>query len=180
MILNREEILEYIKNGEIKIEPFEKSNVGVDSIDLRLGKEILIAKAIGKTIDPKKPENYWEKVELKDSIEIGRGDFILASTLEKISIGNKVAAFIEGRSSIGRLGIMVHVTAGVIHAGFGKIKPSRITLEIYSVNPNPVKLYYGMKIAQLVFIKLSKPSEVLYDEVGRYVGLKGPLPPKPL
>lgn len=181
MLLNKEEILEYIERGEIKVEPFDKSLVGIDSLDLRLGEEILIAKDINKTIDPKNPENFWEKKYIgENGIELKPGSFVLASTLEKIGIGKSIAAFIEGRSSLGRLGIMVHVTAGLAHAGFGELKPSHITLEMYSVNPNPVKLYKGMGIAQLAFIKLSKPSKTSYDEIGKYVGLKGPLPPKPM
>ena len=181
MLLNKEEIIEYIRKGEITVEPFEEKLVGIDSLDLRLGNEILIAKNINKTINPKNPENYWEKKEIgEEGVELKPGSFVLATTMEKIGIGKSIAAFIEGRSSLGRLGVMVHVTAGIAHAGFGELKPSHITLEMYSVNPNPVKLYKGMGIAQLVFVKLSKPSKTAYDEIGKYVGLKGPLPPKPI
>ncbi len=181
MLLSRRDIIEYIKKGEIQIEPFDEKMIGVDTIDLRLGEDILIAENINKTIDPKNPEHYWKKEKIgENGIELKPGSFVLASTMEKIGMGKSIAAFIEGRSSLGRLGIMVHVTAGLAHAGFGELEKSHITLEMYSVNPNPVKLYKGMGIAQLAFIKLSKPAEKAYDEIGKYVGLKGPLPPKPI
>lgn len=179
MILTKKEILSLISSNELKIEPFDEEMLGNDSIDLRLGSEILVARDVNRIIDSKAPINYWEKIETEGFI-LKPGKFILASTLERVSLPEDIMAFIEGRSSIGRLGIMVHVTAGIIHAGFGKKEPSSITLEIYSVNPNPVKLHAGMRVAQLVFMKLTEKTEA-YDFLKRskYTSQKGPLPPKP-
>lgn len=179
MLLNGKEILNCIKTGEIKITPFDESLIGVDSLDIRLGNSVLIAKKINKVIDPKNPENFWEEKEIPDSGYILQpNSFVLGSTLEGIGIGKSISAQIEGRSSIGRLGIMVHITAGLIHTGWGTKEPSSITLEIYSINPNPVKLYKGMKIAQLAFFKLSSESDKAYDDIGNYVAQKKAMPPK--
>ncbi len=181
MLLSKNHILEEIKQGNIIIKPFEKKYLGVDTIDLRLSENVLISKNIGETIDPKNPTNYWVKKKIgKTGIILTPGTFLLGSTKERIGLGKGIAAFIEGRSSIGRLGIMVHVTAGLAHAGFGFKKPSTITLEIYSVNPNPVKLYANMRIAQLAFMRLSEKVKKGYDELGRYINQQKPLPPKPV
>ena len=181
MILEKHDILKLIEEGELKIEPFDEKLLGIDSIDVRLSNYLLVAEEDEDTIDPFKPKNFWREVRIdEEGFELTPGMFVLGSTIERVGLGNTIAGLIHGRSSVGRLGIMVHVTAGMIHAGFGKLEPSRITLEMYSVNPNPVLLKPGMRIAQLAFVKLSRPSEELYDEVGKYVGLKKPTPPEPL
>jgi len=178
------EILEAIKKGELRIEPFEKENLGPDSIDIRLGKEMLLAKNVGKTLDPlKKGEtNYFEKVSLSENepFMLGHHQFVLTNTVESIGLSSGIAAQIEGRSSIGRFGIVVHMTAGIIHAGFGSKKPSTLTLEVYSVNPNPVLLHPGMKIAQLSFFRLGSRASKGYDSLkgSKYVGQQKPEPPK--
>lgn len=182
-IMSDYEILEAIKAGEIKIEPFEKANLGPDSLDIRLGREFLLSKNVGRTLDPlKKGEDYFEKVTMaqKDAFMLGHHQFILANTFEKIGLSDGIAAQIEGRSSIGRFGIVVHMTAGIIHAGFGSKKPSTLTLEVYSVNPNPVLLHPDMKIAQLSFFRLGKRASKGYDDIAgsKYVGQKGPQAPK--
>jgi dCTP deaminase len=181
VILSRDSILNAISEGEIIIEPFDKSLVGIDTVDVRLGRKILLATNVGKVIDPKTPENYWKEIDIgEEEFLLPPGSFILGSTLERIGLSKKYAAMIEGRSSIGRLGIMVHVTAGLIHAGFGFKSPSTITLEIYSINPNPVRLYAGMRIAQLAFFQLDKELSFGYDDLptSKYKGQDSPLPPK--
>ncbi len=179
-MLSRNEILEEIKQGRLKIEPFDISMVGNDSIDIRLGDELLISKAINDVIDVKNPKDMWEKVKLDEKgFLLYPHQFLLGSTLESISLPEDIAAFIEGRSSVGRLGLMIHVTAGVIHAGFGNLKPSKITLEMYSLNPNPLRIYPGIKIAQLTFHRLESKTEP-YDKKGSYFNQQKPLPPKGL
>ncbi len=176
MLLSNRDIKGYISSGDIIIDPFEDKNLGPDSYDIHLGKKILVSKDVNGVIDPQKGINMeFEEINLeKTPYILKRGEFILADTLEKIGLSNKVTAQLEGRSSIGRLGIVIHMTAGLIHAGWGFSNPSTITLEISSVNPNPVKLYYGMGIAQLSFIKLSSPAEGTY--ISKYEGQKEPLP----
>lgn len=181
-MLSKQDILDAINKGELEIEPLIKDNLGPDSLDVRLGNKLLISRNINNVIDPKNPLNYWEKIEINKGFMLMPGQFVLGSTMEKLRLGKNIAAQIEGRSSIGRLGIMVHVTAGVVHAGFGIREPSSITLEIYSVNPNPVMIYSGMKIAQLAFFRLEQSVDKGYDEINgsRYVNQKEPLPPKPI
>ncbi len=181
-MLSKQDILEAIKKGELSIEPFIEDNLGPDSLDVRLSNKLLVSRNINKVIDPKNPVNYWERIEISKGFMLMPGQFVLGSTIERLSLGRNIAAQIEGRSSIGRLGIMVHVTAGVIHAGFGIKEPSSVTLEIYSVNPNPVMIYPGMKIAQLAFFRLEHGVEKGYDELkgSKYTNQKEPLPPKPI
>ncbi len=180
-LLSDEEILKEMEAGHLRIEPFNKELLGPDSLDIRLGNELLLAKNIPEVIDSRNPANFFDEVKIDDDgFVLSPGDFVLGTTLEKISLPDHIAAQIEGRSSLGRLGVMVHVTAGIVHVGFGKLKPSRLTLEIYSVNPNPVRLFPGMKIAQLSFFSLSKPVGKGYDELpsSKYAGQEKPLPAK--
>lgn len=174
------DVLEAMKKGEIKVVPFDKGFLGPDSLDIRLGNEVLISKTTGKTIDPNKPENFFESRKINGSFTLEPGQFVLGTTSERISLSESVSAQIEGRSSLGRLGIMVHMTAGIIHAGFGAKQPSALTLEIYSVNPNSVFLHAGMKIAQLSFFKLNRKASKGYDYItgSKYVHQSKPLPPK--
>ncbi len=180
MLLTDKEILRAIKDKDIIIDPFNVDYLGPDSLDLTLGNEILVSKNKEKIIDPKNIEDFFEKVIFDDYFILKPGQFILGTTYEKIGLSNKISAQIEGRSTLGRLGIMVHMTAGIIHAGFGAKKPNALTLEIYSVNPNPVKLYKNMKIAQLSFFKLNEEVNKGYDfiENSKYKYQSSVLKPK--
>lgn len=174
------EIEEAIKKKDIKIIPFERELLGPNSLDIRLGHEILVSKKRNIVIDPRNPEKFFEEVYIEDKFILEPYQFVLGTTLEKISLSTNIAAQIEGRSSLGRLGIMVHMTAGIIHAGFGAKEPSTLTLEIYSVNPNKVILYPKMKIAQISFFSLERAVSKGYDfiEKSKYVSQSKPLPPK--
>lgn len=174
------DVLDAMEKGEIGIEPFDRKLLGPDSLDIRLGNDILVSKTVGKTIDPNRPENFFEGRKIDGSFTLEPGQFVLGTTVERISLSDTVAAQIEGRSSLGRLGIMVHMTAGIIHAGFGSKEPSTLTLEIYSVNPNSVYLHAGMKIAQLSFFRLNRKASRGYDfmPTSKYVQQEKPLPPK--
>ncbi len=180
MLLSNADIERYIQQGDIKIDPFVPENVGPDSIDIRLSDKLLIAKKVDKVIDPQKgiDMEFDEHSLIDGPYAIRPGDFILGSTYEKIGLSNIITAQLEGRSSIGRLGIVIHMTAGLIHAGWGNKTPSTLTLEISSVNPNPVYLYNGMKIAQLSFFKLMGPAKKGYDDQSKskYSEQQGPLP----
>jgi dCTP deaminase len=181
-MLSGKQIKECIMKKEILIEPFEEKFLGPDSIDIRLGNQIMIAKNIADIVDSANPANFWETKEITErGFILNPNQFILGTIYEKIGIGKKLSCQIEGRSSVGRMGIMVHVTAGIIHAGWGITDPSRITLEMYSVNPNPVILRPGIKIAQLTFVRLDEEAEKGYDEMsGKYTGHDHPHPPKGL
>ena len=174
MLLSNNEIRKCIDNGEIVLENLDMNNIGPDSVDIRLDKRILVAKKTGKVIDPRNGiDMEFDEYDLsKEPYALKPGDFVLASSYERIGLSNHITAQLEGRSSLGRLGIVIHMTAGLIHAGWGLKKPSALTLEISSVNPNPVLLHYKMKIAQLSFMLLRSPASTGYDECkdSKYVG----------
>jgi dCTP deaminase len=180
MIMSNIEIENAIRKGEIILMPFESENLGPDSIDIRLGNKLLIAKKTGKIIDPKNNINMeFDEVYLDEKpYAIKPGDFVLGSTYEKIGLSRNITAQLEGRSSIGRLGIVVHMTAGLVHAGWGYKQPSTLTLEISSVNPNPVYLYDKMKVAQISFLRHGTPPNIGYDDNSnnKYSKQEGPLP----
>lgn len=180
MILSDKSILDMIRSGELVIEPFDKSLVGPSSVDLRLGNEFVIFERTRiDVIDPKKPiQEYTKVIKVNDNnfFIIHPGEFILATTLEYVKLPNHIAARIEGRSSIARLGVVVHSTGGFVDAGF----EGQLTLEMSNLNMVPVKLYPKMKIAQLAFILQDKPSKVPYSirKGSKYHKQKGPMPSK--
>ena len=174
VFLSKDEIIERIKEGDLVIDPFEEGHVGPDSVDLSLDGKFLMAKRVGILDGPK---DFFDSVD-DDEIILRQGDFVLGSTLEKVGLPNDIVGFLHGRSSLGRMGIMVHVTAGIVHAGFGHRNPSKLTLEIYSVNPNPVVLKKGMRVAQIAFARLGKKT-LGYDYLpeSSYTDQDGPRPP---
>jgi len=181
MILSDKKIKEYIKSRKIVVEPFDEGLVGPASLDVRLGFKFRVFKNISiEAIDVK---NYKEDViyrsESKDfiihhgtysdliiakredvPIVIHPNEFILASVYEYIELPKNIAAQISGRSSIGRLGLLVHTSAGWIDPGYA----GHLTLEIYNVNKIPVKLYPLTKVAQIVFYELEEDVELSYGE----------------
>ncbi len=169
MILPDHEIKKLIKIGKIKIEPIdEEIQIQPSSVDLRLGNEFIVFKHLQKAyIDPFKdnPEEYTEKIYVKNGsyFILHPGEFILGTTKEWIEIPNDIVARIEGRSSLGRLAILVHVTAGFIDPGF----KGRITLELTNLGKMPVALYPGMRICQISFYKLTSSCEIPYGDKRR-------------
>ncbi len=167
-MLNDKQIKKYCESGII--EPYKPVNVGPCSIDLTLGKNIAYYQG-NTAIDPAKHSTYNLKNENmgKSGYVLQPGEFILAETVEKITLPRYLAAKVDGRSSMGRLGIAVHITAGFIDAGFS----GTITLEIHNVNSRPVILRPGMIIAQMCFFEI-EPCERDYSEKGgRYQNERG-------
>ncbi len=180
MILSDKDIKKYIQEGKIKIHPqpdFEKQ-LGPASLDFRLGNEFRIFNHIKKPfIDPKNPSTFKNLTRLiktkdKQPFILQPGHFILAVTLEEISLPIDIGARIEGRSSWGRLGLIVHSTAGYIDPGFR----GRLTLEMSNIGMLPILLYPGMRICQIAFEHLSSPAEVPYAKKkdAKYFGDKLP------
>lgn len=137
------------------------------SLDIHLDRFFLrprIGELIG-VIDPAVEQDLMEPVEMDGDRPyiLGAHSFALGSTLETVSLGTRVAAQVDGRSSIGRLGTLIHVTAGWIDPGF----IGTVTLELVNLAPWPVKLYPGMRIGQLVFSMLNEPTEVRYGSPDR-------------
>lgn len=180
MILSDREIKKYIEEKKIKINPEVdlKKQLGSASLDLRLGNEFRIFEDTKHPfIDVEKPEtfrNITKLVKIKNSnpIIFHPNQFILAITFEEVSLPSDITARIDGRSSLGRLGIIIHSTAGHIDPGFR----GRITLEMSNIGNLPILLHPGIRICQLVFQELSSPSEIPYyrKEAAKYLGTRYP------
>lgn len=148
-ILTRDEILKEIKNGNIEVEPFSQEQVGPASIDLYLGDEIRVFKKF-RGVYHVNEESDYEKitklVKVKNFFVIRAGDVVHGITRERIKLGENLCAWLEGRSRYARLGLMVHVTAGLIQPGIN----NKQVLEITNMGPIPLAVYPGTKICQLV------------------------------
>ncbi|MBD3406445.1 MAG: dCTP deaminase [Candidatus Lokiarchaeota archaeon] len=178
MMLSDTDIEKAIDKGDIKIDPFEQDMLGPCSIDLTLDSVFRIYSP-GAPVDIKSDKPVDRDTKVVDTetepFMILPGQFILAQTIENISISPKYAALLEGRSSVARLGIIVHA-AGLVNPGTGIEKPSRLTLEVFCENLSPVLLYPGMRIVQIMFMPLSSPAKTVYDKrkQSRYVGQQRP------
>jgi dCTP deaminase len=176
-ILSDRDIKEYLRSGKIKIEPLDlEKQLGPVGVDLRLGSEFRIFKVGHNShIDPSNSslEDFTEIVRVDDgkSFIIHPGEFVLGVTKEYVELSDHIAARMEGRSSLGRLGIIVHSTAGKIDPGW----KGNLTLEITNIGRLPVALYVGMKFCCLVFEPTSSPVEKSYSKVGKYAGSEGPI-----
>ena len=177
MLLSDKDIRAQIEAGRVTCEPYEPKMIQPSSIDVRLDKFFRVFENHRyEVIDPSK-----EQPELTREIEVGNdehfilhpGEFVLASTYEVITLPDDIAGRLEGKSSLGRLGLLTHSTAGFIDPGFS----GHITLELSNVANLPVKLFPGMKIGQLCLIKLSSSAENPYGSAiygSRYQGQRGP------
>jgi dCTP deaminase len=176
MILSYQDILAAIESREIIISPYDKSAVGPCSIDLKLGDTFLVFHH-GRLFRPNDREAILRNSEVftidkDEAFLLSPNQFVLASTLEKISISKKYAATLEGKSSIARLGIVVQA-AGLVNPGTGLKDPTTLTLEIAHQANSPVELAPGMPIIQIIFHQLTSESSVGYDdrETSSYRGL---------
>lgn len=168
MILSDRDILQKIEDQQIVVEsPCHtwKEQVHASSMDLRLGNFFKVYKNNEfEVLDPTKMQEQDNTIlyERKkgEAFIIHPGDFVLGVTLEKITLPNNIVARVEGRSSLGRLGIVVHSTAGFVDAGFS----GTITLEISNLNRIPVALYPEMRVCQLAFERMTSPALVPYGE----------------
>ena len=153
-ILSNIDIRKAIENGEIYIDPYDEEAVGPCSVDLNLSDKFTVFTAYGKLISPNdrdKAKSYSKLVVTDgEPFTLSPGQFILGQTNEAIAIPKNIAGTLEGRSSVARLGIVVHA-AGLVNPGTGLLKPTSLTLEIYSQTNNPVQLIPGMGIMQILF-----------------------------
>ncbi len=168
MILSDRTLRRLISAGELLIEPFNEECLQCSSIDLRLGDEIGFYEG-SYMIDIKKDTFKIEVKKIEDEFVILPRQFVLATTLEYIKLPDNVTAFVEGRSSLGRLGLFIE-NAGWVDAGF----EGQITLELFNANKRPIKLYKGMRICQLVFARLDERPSRSYS--GKYKGQRGVTP----
>ena len=179
MLLSDRDIRSEINAGRVAVEPFEEAMIQPSSVDVRLDKFFRVFENHKySVIDPSIEQAELTREVIAEGDEafiLHPGEFVLASTYEVITLPDDIAGRLEGKSSLGRLGLLTHSTAGFIDPGFS----GHITLELSNVANLPVKLYPGMKIGQLCLIKLSSPAEHPYGSAiyaSRYQGQRGPTP----
>ena len=177
VLLSDRDIRAQIESKRVGVEPFADAMIQPSSVDVRLDKFFRVFENHKyEVIDPslEQPELTREIIaEDGEAFILHPGEFVLASTYEVITLPDDIAGRLEGKSSLGRLGLLTHSTAGFIDPGFS----GHITLELSNVANLPVKLYPGMKIGQLCLIKLSSPAEHPYGSaqyLNRYQGQRGP------
>lgn len=177
VLLSDRDIRAEIAAGRVGCEPFSESMIQPSSVDVRLDKFFRVFENHKySVIDPSIEQSELTREVITEGDEpfiLHPGEFVLASTYEVITLPNDIAGRLEGKSSLGRLGLLTHSTAGFIDPGFS----GHITLELSNVANLPVKLFPGMKIGQLCLIKLSSPAEHPYgsEKYGsRYQGQRGP------
>ncbi|WP_076263329.1 dCTP deaminase [Intrasporangium flavum] len=178
MLLSDKDIRAEVDAGRVVLDPWDENMVQPSSVDVRLDKFFrLFDNHKYPYIDP-----AAEQPELTRLVEVGPeeegfvlhpGEFVLGSTLETVTLPDDLAARVEGKSSLGRLGLLTHATAGFVDPGFS----GHVTLELSNVATLPIMLYPGMKIGQLCFFRLSSPSENPYGSGkygSHYQGQRGP------
>ena len=181
MILSDRDLKARLEKGDLVVEPITDPELQIQpsSIDLRLSNTFVVYKlphvACIHSRDPKSVEAYTETIEIPDGegFVLQPGAFALGSTSETVHIPSDLVARVEGRSSIGRIAVVVHATAGFIDPGF----QGRITLELSNLGRCAVKLYPGMRISQIVLHTMTSPSERPYGEgrQSKYQGQTGPV-----
>ncbi len=176
-VLSDRDIRNALKEGKISIAPIEDEQIGPSSVDLRLGNKFMVFKHAEVThINPKEyqKDDLMEMVEIEDGkcFIIHPGEFVLGYTFEYVRLPDDLVARLDGRSSWGRLGIVIHSTAGSVDPGF----EGQLTLEIANISKVPVMLWPGLKICRITFDTLTSPSEVPYNKRkgSKYVRQTGP------
>ncbi|MGC8941499.1 MAG: dCTP deaminase [Sulfurihydrogenibium sp.] len=169
MILNDKTIKKYISEGLLIIDPLDEIQIQPSSVDLRLGYDFLVYPDDIEVLDVKDPYFSNRLIRQEASLDgfiIKPKQFVLATTIEYIKLPDFITAFVEGRSSLGRLGLFIE-NAGWVDAGF----EGTITLEFYNANSVPIKIYPEMRICQLVFAEMKEKAEKPYR--GKYQGQRG-------
>lgn len=172
MILSDRDIKKALKAGDIIIKPFDKKAIQPASIDLHLDKHFLIfSPQKNIVIDPKKPmDEMMDEVIIshKNPFILHPGEFALGLIYEETGVSDEYVGRLEGKSSVGRMGLLIHVTAGFLDPG----NSLKMTLELHNTANLPIILYYKMPIAQMAFEKLSSKSEHPYSAQldSKYIG----------
>ncbi|ALC06903.1 Deoxycytidine triphosphate deaminase [Corynebacterium deserti GIMN1.010] len=181
VLLSDRDIRKSIDAGDLGIEPFDPELIQPSSVDVRMDRYFRVFNNSKYThIDPKLNQDELTslvEVEDGDAFVLHPGEFVLASTLEKFTLPAHLAGRLEGKSSLGRLGLLTHSTAGFIDPGFS----GYITLELSNVANLPITLWPGMKVGQLALFQMSSPAETPYGsgKLGsKYQGQRGPTPSK--
>jgi dCTP deaminase len=179
MVLSDRTIRRLLRDGSIGIDPYDDDLLQPSSVDVRVDRFFRVFRnSRYPYIDVKEPmDDLTELVEIdaEEPFILHPGEFVLGSTLERITLPDDLVARLEGKSSLGRLGLLIHSTAGFVDPGWD----GHVTLELSNVANPPITIYYAMKIGQLSFVQLSEPAESPYGsaEIGsKYQGQAGPTP----
>ncbi len=177
MLLSDRDIRAELASGRVVLEPFDEAMVQPSSVDVRMDKYFRVFENHRYPhIDPAEEQTELTRLvepEPGEPFILHPGEFVLASTYEVVTLPDDVAGRLEGKSSLGRLGLLTHSTAGFIDPGFS----GHVTLELSNVATLPIKLWPGMKIGQLCLFRLSSPAEHPYGSAqygSRYQGQRGP------
>lgn len=177
MLISDRDIRQEIADGRIVLEPYDESMIQPASVDVRIDRFFrLFDNHKYPHIDPaQRQEDLTRLVEVapNEPFILHPGEFVLGSTYEKVTLPDDVAARLEGKSSLGRLGLLTHSTAGFIDPGFS----GHVTLELSNMATLPIMLWPGSKVGQLCFFRLSSPTEHPYGSSAygsRYQGQRGP------
>ncbi|HEY6031326.1 MAG TPA: dCTP deaminase [Gaiellaceae bacterium] len=177
-VLSDRTIRRLIDDGRIEIDPYDAGLLQPSSVDVRVDRLFRVFRNNRASyIDVKVEQDLTELVEVNDEepFILHPGEFVLGSTLERVRLPDDLVARLEGKSSLGRLGLLIHSTAGFIDPGWD----GHVTLELSNVANLPITIYYGMKIGQVSFMELSEPAESPYGSGGlgsKYQGQRGPTP----
>ncbi|MEX0664006.1 MAG: dCTP deaminase [Acidimicrobiia bacterium] len=179
MVLSDVTIREELAAGHIVIDPLMDDAIQPSSVDLRIARYFRVFRNdTTPYIDPKLPqEDLTELVEVADegAFILHPNEFVLASTLERVQLADDIVARLDGKSSLARLGLLTHVTAGFVDAGWD----GHLTLELSNVATLPIAIYPGMKIGQISFLRMTTPAEHPYGSKktgSKYQGQEGPTP----
>ena len=179
MLLSDRDLIDELKAGSLQLDPFDSELLQPSSIDVRLDRLFRVFNNHLYThIDPAvQQDDLTTPLEVAEGepFVLHPGEFVLASTLEVITLSDHLAGRLEGKSSLGRLGLLTHSTAGFIDPGFS----GHVTLELSNVATLPIKLWPGMRIGQLCIFRLSSPSQEPYGSAiygSRYQNQRGPTP----
>lgn len=177
MLLSDGDIKAAVDAAEIVLDPYDPEMVQPSSVDVRLDRWFrLFDNHKHGLIDPSVEQQDLTRlveVDPEEPFILHPGEFVLGSTFERVTLGPELAARLEGKSSLGRLGLLTHSTAGFIDPGF----EGHVTLELSNMATLPVALWPGMKIGQFCFFRLSSPAQVPYgaaERHNRYQGQRGP------
>ena len=178
-VLSDRTIKEELAASRLVIEPLDEANIQPASIDLQLDRVFRIFRVTRRPfVDVRQPMDDLKAlvtIENEEPFIIQPGTFVLGSTLEYVTLPDDIVARVDGRSSLGRLGLLVHATAGYVDPGW----TGKLTLELSNQSQMPIALYYGMKISQISFLRMSTPVDRPYGSeslASKYQGQTGPTP----
>jgi dCTP deaminase len=179
VVLSDRTIAARIADGRIRIDPYDDSLLQPSSVDVRVDRYFRVFhNARYPYIDVKQAqEGLTEELEIGDDepFILHPGEFVLGSTLERVTLPDDLVARLEGKSSLGRLGLLIHSTAGFIDPGWD----GHVTLELSNVANLPITIYYAMKIGQISFMQMTEPASAPYGSSSlgsKYQGQRGPTP----